>query len=120
MSSVCADSFAAPQIGLRANTTLSPRPTVTARQEPGLSCCWTLEAGQAVTLQPRQAGVLHVSQGRLWATFNHAALDPSERGGDHFLAGGDSLRLSRKDAVVLEAYDPNRSVAACFTWAPAR
>ena len=67
-----------------------------------------------------QAGVLQVAQGRLWLTFNHAAQDASERGGDHFLGGGESLRLARGDAVVMEAYDPNRAVAACFSWAPVR
>lgn len=118
MRSVYADSFAAPQIGLRAEMAASPSPVVTARQGTGLSSCWTLDAGRAVTLQSPQAGVLHVVQGRLWLTFNHAAQDASERGGDHFLGGGESLRLAPGDAVVMEAYDPNRVLAACFSWVP--
>lgn len=118
MNAVCADSLAAPRIDLRAQTAALPRPAVTARQGICLSSCWTLDAGQALTLQSPQAGVLQVARGRLWVTFNHAAQDPSERGGDHFLGGGESLHLSRGDTVVMEAYDPNRAVATCFSWVP--
>ena len=120
MNSVCADSSAAPWIDLHAQTAALPRPAVTARQGTGLSSCWTLDAGQALTLQSPQAGVLQVDRGRLWVTFNNAAQDASERAGDHFLGGGESLRLARGDAVVMEAYDPNRAVAACFSWVPVR
>ena len=119
MSAVCADAFAAPQRGLRAETTARPRSAATTGQGSGLSCYWTLDAGRAVTLQSPQAGVLHVAQGQLWLTFQHAAQDASERGGDHFLGIGESLRLSRGDNVVVEAYGPNPAATACFSWAPA-
>ena len=114
------DSLAALQMGWRAELAASARPVVTARQGTGWTSCWTLNPDQVVTLKPQQAGVLLVTRGRLWVTFNNAAQDLSARGGDHFLACGESLRLVRGDVVVMEAYDPSCAVASCFSWTPAR
>ena len=82
--------------------------------------CATLPAGQAVTLQPRQAGLLRVVQGGIWLTFNPAAGDEGPAlPGDHFLACGDSVPLAAGQAVVAEFWGPGASAgnaAACLAW----
>jgi len=65
---------------------------------------YTLPAGQAVTVQARESGVLRVGQGRLWVTFSHADRDHRVPAGDHFLEFGETLRLSAGQTVVMESW----------------
>lgn len=78
-----------------------------------------LEAGQALTLQARQAGSLRVAQGRLWVTFSNAAQDERVRAGDHFLMPGDSLALAAGDTVVMESWAVGQGASAWVCWQPA-
>ena len=75
-----------------------------------------LPAGQALTLQARQAGVLRIVQGRAWITFSHAEKDLHTPAGDHFCGAGDALQLAAGDAVVMESWGRNDEPLACFSW----
>lgn len=78
-----------------------------------------LEAGQALTMQARQAGALRVVQGRLWVTFSNAAQDSRVRAGDHFLLPGDSLALAAGETVVMESWAVGQAAPAWVCWQPA-
>lgn len=90
------------------------------RPAPSLSGYCLLEAGRAVTLQARHAGVLRVTRGRVWLTFNPGARDPSAHTGDHFLSRGESLSLAAGEALVMEAYGPADAPSAYYSWEPAQ
>jgi hypothetical protein len=83
---------------------------------PALPGTWKLGAGRAITLCPREGGVVRVAHGRLWAT-----LDGPHRGalnalGDLVLETGDQLRLRPGQRLVVEAW--SASGPAYFTWDP--
>ena len=63
----------------------------------------TLAPGQALTLRPARAGVLHVQRGAVWATRRgpHAA-NAGAAGGDDVLRAGQRLRLHAGEVLVLE------------------
>lgn len=63
----------------------------------------TLAPGQALTLRPARAGVLHVQRGAVWVTRSgpHPAR-PAAPGGDEFLLAGQHLRLRAGERLVLE------------------
>lgn len=81
---------------------------------------YTLPAGQAMTVQARESGVLRVDQGRLWVTFSDASLDHSVAAGDHFVGFGESLRLSAGQTVVMESWPEaaagGAAAPACVSW----
>jgi hypothetical protein len=83
---------------------------------------YTLPAGQAMTVQARESGVLRVGQGRLWVTFSQADRDPCVPAGDHFLGLGESLRLSAGQTVVMESWPEagrgatGAAAPACVSW----
>lgn len=86
---------------------------------------YTLPAGQAMTVQARESGVLRVGQGRLWVTFSHADRDLRVPAGDHFLGRGESLRLSAGQTVVMESWPEaapgakgaeGGATPACVSW----
>jgi hypothetical protein len=83
-----------------------------------LSGCWKLGARQALTLKPVQPGVLRITHGRVWITFDHACHDGGVKGGDHFLESGESFRLLPGQALVMEAWSPAKHSAAYFSWDP--
>ena len=92
-------------------TALTPRCA-----EPALPGTWKLAAGRAITLEPRDTGVLKVAHGRLWVTFegpHHGRLNES---GDHVLAVGEQLRLQPGQRVVVEGW--NEKCPAYFSWDP--
>jgi hypothetical protein len=92
-------------------TALTPRCA-----EPALPGTWKLAAGRAITLEPRDAGVLKVAHGRLWATFegpHHGHLNES---GDFVMAVGEELHLKPGQRVVVEAW--NEQCPAYFSWDP--
>jgi hypothetical protein len=77
---------------------------------------WKLRAGRAITLNPREDGVLRVAHGSLWATFDgpHAGLPNAL--GDHFVEIGDTLRVAAGQRLVLESF--SRAAPAYFSWDP--
>lgn len=77
---------------------------------------WKLGGGQAVTLLPREAGLLRIARGSVWATCDGPHGGPLNDQGDLVLHGGEQLPLHRGQRVVIEAYD--RRLPAHFTWEP--
>jgi hypothetical protein len=100
-------TMATPQV-----TSLTPRCA-----EPALPGTWKLAPGRAITLEPRDAGVLKVAHGRLWVTFegpHHGRLNES---GDHILAAGEQLALQAGQRLVLEPWNGGGS-PSYFSWEP--
>jgi hypothetical protein len=83
---------------------------------PALPGTWKLPAGCAITFQPREAGVLRVAHGQLWATFDGPHSGPLNDLGDHVIGAGEQLRLRPGQRLVVEAW--NTRAAAYFTWDP--
>ena len=83
--------------------------------------CWTLNPGRAMTLQPRQAGVLRVSGGQVWATLDGPHAGPANDWGDLFLVEGEHLDLRRGQRLVIEPTANSAdhlSAPACVEWEP--
>jgi Protein of unknown function (DUF2917) len=83
---------------------------------PTLSGYCKLEAGHALTLHARQAGVLRITRGRVWLTFDITEKNAAARTGDHFLSRGESLQLAAGEAVVMEPYGLGHVPAAYYSW----
>lgn len=81
-----------------------------------LAGAWKLASGRAMTLQPREAGVLRVKRGSLWATGPGPHSGPLNDQGDRFLQAGEQLRLERGQRVVIESW--KRMEPAYFSWDP--
>jgi hypothetical protein len=77
---------------------------------------WKLAAGRAITLRPREAGILRVAHGQMWATFDgpHAG-GPTDQG-DHVIGAGGELRLRAGQRLVMEAWSAR--TPAYFSWDP--
>ena len=73
--------------------------------------CWQLGHGRAVSLLPREAGVLRIAHGRVWATLDELA-------GDHVLHAGEQLMLKPGQRVVMESMSPAGDAPAYFNWEP--
>ncbi len=95
-----------------------PMATAITRPLPSRPGDGTLPAGQALTVRVREAGVLRITQGRIWLTFSHADRNLRVPAGDHFFGAGEELTLSAGDTVVMECW--SRESQACFSWEPAR
>lgn len=80
--------------------------------------CWKLDTGRAVTLRPREAGVLRIAQGRVWATLQGPHRGPANDLGDRFLHPGESLSLRAGQRLVLEPWDAASDAPAWFSWDP--
>lgn len=87
------------------------------RTQPTLSGFCKLEAGRAVSLHARQAGVLRITRGRIWLTFNLTGHGLSARTGDHFLSRGESLQLAAGETVVMESAGLGTAPSAYYSWA---
>jgi Protein of unknown function (DUF2917) len=81
--------------------------------------CWKLVPDRAVTLRPDVAGVLLVSQGRVWVTSEGPHQGPANDWGDVVLRSGEALRLQPGQQVVVEAYGEAVNAPAFFSWEPA-
>ncbi|MEO5659618.1 MAG: DUF2917 domain-containing protein, partial [Polaromonas sp.] len=88
------------------------------RPQPTLSGFCKLEAGRAVSLHARQAGVLRITRGRVWLTFNLTNQRLSARTGDHFLSRGESLQLAAGETVVMESSGLGHAPSAYYSWEP--
>lgn len=104
-------------VGAVQTARFSSQARLCAGSRPAIS--YTLPAGQAMTVQARESGVLRVGQGCLWVTFSHADRDHRVPAGDHFLGFGESLRLSAGQTVVMESWPeaaPDTATPACVSW----
>ena len=85
---------------------------------PALSGHWTLAAGQAISLCPRVAGVLHIRQGRMWATFDGPHSGAGNASGDMVLYAGEQLMVQAHQRVVLESWGLVPAASVDFQWQP--
>lgn len=83
--------------------------------DTALVASWRLPAGRALSLRPRQAGLLQICQGQIWATLDgpHA-----RREGDLFLAAGERLTVAAGQHLVIEPHDRPGDAPAWFSWTP--
>lgn len=84
--------------------------------EPALPGTWKLVAGRAITLEPREDGLLRVAHGQLWATTDGPHGGRPDDSGDHMLAAGERLAVHAGQRVVMEAW--NHGAPAYFSWDP--
>jgi hypothetical protein len=77
-----------------------------------------LDAGRAVRLVASRPGVLRIAQGRIWATFDHAAKNDGPRAGDYFANRGEGLPLLAGQSVLIESFALGDAAAAYFSWEP--
>jgi len=83
-----------------------------------LGCCWKLASGHAMTLQPRQGGVLRINAGHVWATLDGPHSGPANDWGDLFLTEGQRLSLLPGQRVVVEPRGDAANRPAYFEWEP--
>jgi hypothetical protein len=81
---------------------------------PPLPGTWKLAAGCAMTLQPRETGVLHIASGRVWVTCDGPHEGALNDLGDHILNAGDQMRLRAGKHWVIEAW--SGGAPAYFNW----
>lgn len=93
--------------------TLTQTQQSTAAALPGT---WKLDSGRAITLRPREPGILRVAHGQLWVTFDGPPSGPRNDLGDHFIGVGQPLRLRAGQRLVAEAW--NGGAPAYFSWDP--
>ena len=92
---------------------------------PQSSAPWQLAKGCAVTFYPEVSGVLRVSSGRAWATFNPSPWSPAARwnpaddAGDFFVMPGMNLPLRAGEGVVIESWPAGDATSSTVVWEPA-
>ncbi|HUR88678.1 MAG TPA: DUF2917 domain-containing protein [Ramlibacter sp.] len=84
--------------------------------EPTLPGTWKLAAGRAITLEPREPGVLKVAHGRLWVTFEGPQAGRLNESGDYFMGTGEQVRIAPGQRMVVESW--NEGCPAYFSWDP--
>ena len=79
-----------------------------------------LAVGKAVRLKATRPGVLRITQGRVWATFDpqHGRCGEPTRAGDYFVARGEGLPLLAGQSVVLEPFAVGEQASSYFAWEP--
>jgi hypothetical protein len=77
---------------------------------------WKIAPGRALSLQPQQAGLLRVAQGRVWATLGTRHPGAGNELGDYFLHAGEQLAVSPGQHLVLEQMVGSGQQAAFFEW----
>ena len=83
---------------------------------PAVSECWKLMPGRAISLQPRQAGVLRIAQGQVWATFDGPHSGHGNESGDHFLQAGQALAVRAGQRLVFEPWGKAGAAPVYFEW----
>ncbi len=87
-------------------------------QSPGRAAgCWTLAARRALSLRPRERGVLRIEGGLAWVTLDGPHAGPPGDQGDLWLGPGDTLVVAAGRRVVLESRD-ERPVTFQWDFAP--
>ncbi len=80
--------------------------------------CWKLGSGRAVSLRPREDGVLRLAHGRVWVTIDGPASGLRTDLGDHFLGAGEQITLQAGQRAVIESWAPDGQAPAYFHWDP--
>ena len=96
-----------------------------AEQQAGHpSGSWHLAGGHALRLHGKQAAVLRITAGRVWATLDGPYNGPANNQGDLVLSAGEQMTLPAGRGVVIEPWSrPARHAQAqadaFFSWEPA-
>jgi hypothetical protein len=90
--------------------------TQQSTEAPALPGTWKLVHGRAITLEPREAGVLKVAHGQVWATYEGPHAGALNDMGDHVIGVGQTLVLGAGEKLVIEAW--NGRAPAYFSWDP--
>ena len=80
--------------------------------------CWLLMPGTALSLLPREAGMLRIASGRVWATVDGPHTGHGNESGDHFLAAGQVLTVLGGQHLVFESWNSVPGSPVYFEWAP--
>lgn len=83
-----------------------------------VSGCWSLMPGTALSLLPREAGVLRIASGRVWATVDGPHTVHGNESGDHFLAAGQVLTVRGGQHLVFESWNSVPGSPVYFDWTP--
>ena len=83
-----------------------------------LSGYWELAPGRAISLQPREAGVLRIAQGQVWATVDGPHQGHGNERGDHFLQSGQQLGVRAGQHLVFEPWSAVSEMPVYFAWTP--
>lgn len=89
-----------------------------AHTGPAVAGRWQLAAERAISLRPRQAGMLRMTQGRVWATLDGPQQGAGNESGDHFLQPGQRLLVGGGQHLVLEPWPDSGEVPVYFEWTP--
>ena len=79
---------------------------------------WKLAPGQALSLQPRRAGLLRVAQGQVWVTLDVPHRGAGNELGDYFLQAGEQLGVGAGRHLVLEPFARAGGHPVLFEWSP--
>ncbi|MDD5332393.1 MAG: DUF2917 domain-containing protein [Rhodoferax sp.] len=85
---------------------------------PAVAGRWQLAAGRAISLRPRQAGMLRITQGRVWATLDGPQRGAGNESGDRFLQRGQRLPVGAGQHLVLEPWPDSGEAPVYFEWTP--
>jgi Protein of unknown function (DUF2917) len=91
-------------------------PALLHRRQPAGS--WQLGRGQAVYLRGKEAAVLRINAGRVWATLDGPHSGPANDLGDRVLAAGEQLTVPAGQGVVIEPWGRATPDSAFFSWDP--
>ena len=94
-------------------TLIQTHQSLSASALPGT---WKLVAGRAITLRPREPGILRVAHGQMWATYDGPHKGPLNDLGDRVIGAGGQLRVHAGQRLVVEALDGQSP--AYFSWDP--
>jgi hypothetical protein len=86
------------------------------QSEPRPPGSWKLEGHRALTLVPREDGLLRVARGRVWATFDGPHPPLGVRGGDLVVDAGETLFVAAGERLVMEPARRDQDVF--FHWDP--
>lgn len=85
-----------------------------SQPSPRLPGTWKLDQGRAITLRPREDGVLKIAHGQVWLTFDGPHRGPMNDFGDRLLGVGERVRVRAGARLVLESAD--RRAPVYFSW----
>jgi Protein of unknown function (DUF2917) len=94
-------------------TLIQTHQSLSASALPGT---WKLAAGRAITLRPREAGILRVAHGQMWATYDGPHQGSLNDLGDHVIGTGGQLRVRAGQRLVVESWGGQSP--AYFSWDP--
>lgn len=117
--STCLDAFYASEPASKATSHAAAKVAKIGATTAAAPCrpvgCWPLAANRALSLHPVQTSVLHIAQGRVWATLGEGVQPRSAGYGDCFLDAGDTLAVQAGQRVVFEAVDKADPVYFSFS-----